>query len=80
MVAQTLKYNCTKAEFIPSFRTDNTLSNDLLLLLKIDDCVLGFRAEGSSVFKEYALAFNSRWRSGASSFWETASLRFSRGK
>jgi hypothetical protein len=47
MVAQTLKYNCTKAEFIPSFRADNTLSNDLLLLLKVDDCVLGFRAEGS---------------------------------
>jgi hypothetical protein len=47
MVAQTLKYNFTKAEFIPSFRADNTLSNDLLLLLKVDDCVLGFRAEGS---------------------------------
>jgi len=47
MVAQTLKYNCTNAEFIPIFRADNTLSNDLLLLLKVDDCVLGFRAEGS---------------------------------
>jgi len=47
MVAQTLKYNCTNAEFIPSFRANKTLSNDLLLLLKIDDGVLGFRAEGS---------------------------------
>jgi hypothetical protein len=47
MVAQTLKYNCTKAEFIPSFRADNTLSNDLLLLLKVDDCLLGFGAECS---------------------------------
>ena len=36
MVAQILKYNCTNAEFIPSFRTDNTLNNDLLLLLKLE--------------------------------------------
>jgi len=47
MVAQTLKYNCTKAEFIPTFRAYHTLSNDLFLLLKVDDYVLGFRAEGS---------------------------------
>jgi hypothetical protein len=47
MVAQTLKYNCTKAAFIPTFRADNTLSNDWLLLLKVNDCLLGFRAEGS---------------------------------
>jgi hypothetical protein len=47
MVAQTLKYNCTNAEFIPSFRADNAISKDLLLLLKVDDCLLGFRAECS---------------------------------
>jgi len=47
MVAQTLKYNCTNAEFIPSFRVDNAISKDLLLLLKVDDCLLGFRAECS---------------------------------
>jgi len=47
MVAQTLKYNCTKAEFILSFRADNAISKDLLLLLKVDDCLLGFRAECS---------------------------------
>jgi hypothetical protein len=47
MVAQTLKYNFTKAELIPSFRAENTISNDLWLFLKVDDCVLGFRAECS---------------------------------
>jgi hypothetical protein len=47
MVAQTLKYNCTNAEFIPSFRANNAISNDLWLLLKVDDWLLGFRAECS---------------------------------
>ena len=47
IVAQTLTDNCTNAEFIPSFRANNAISNDLWLLLKVDDCVLGFRAEGS---------------------------------
>ena len=47
MVAQTLTYNCTKTEFISSFKADNAISNDFWLLLKVDDCLLGFRAEGS---------------------------------
>jgi hypothetical protein len=80
MVAQTLTYNCTNVAFIPSFRADNAISNDLWLLLKVDDCLLGFAPKAPSVFREAPLAFNSRWMSRTSSFWETAPLRFSRGK
>jgi hypothetical protein len=37
----------TNAEFLPSFGANNAISKDWCLLLKVDDSLLGFRAEGS---------------------------------